>query len=85
MLAVLVMGVAIGATWVGLEVQATGCVSDYSVSGACMVLPRLETWVHRAVGAEIGLFAIAIGAQVAADDRTGGESSESGTAAISNE
>lgn len=62
-LAVLLIGVAIGATWIALQVQATGCVSDFGVTGACSVLPAAETWTMRAVGVAVLLFVAAFAAE----------------------
>ena len=61
--AVLLIGVAIGATWIAMQVQATGCVTDFGVTGACSVLPEAETWAMRAVGAAIFLFVGAFAAE----------------------
>ena len=61
--AVLLIGVAIGATWIALEVQATGCVSEVGVTGACSMLPAAEAWTMRAVGVAVLLFVGAFGAE----------------------
>lgn len=62
-IAVLLIGIAIGATWIAMEVQATGCVTQHDVFGACTVLPTAETWTMRAVGVAVLLFVGAFGAE----------------------
>lgn len=63
MLAVLCIGVAIGATWIAMRVQATGCMTTVGPMGACTVLPTAETWTVRILGVSLGLFAVAFAAE----------------------
>lgn len=69
MAAVLLFGFVIGATWVGWEVQATGCVTDFGIFGRCTALPGIESWINRAVGAVVLLFIVSFGAEWHAQQR----------------
>ncbi len=76
--AVLAFGFAIGVLWVGTSVQATGCVTQAGLTGACEILPVVEQ------AAKYALLVVAVGFVVAFAAVYSAEEGDSGTSGVSN-
>lgn len=65
--ALLTLGAAIGATWVGVQVQATGC-TGLDLAGACTILPGVEAWAGRLVSVAFLGFVVAFAVEYHTQD-----------------